>query len=531
MIQQGAGTARARRAGGRLAALTATALVLAAGPVLAARPASAAPRPAGRPWAAAPGRVVTAPVTPIRHLVVIYDENHSFDNYFGTYPHAANPPGEPAFTPAARTPTVNGLSQALLTANPNLADPFRLDRSQEATCDNHHGYTRLQAAYDNGRADKFVQQAGPGSRGCYPDLPMGYYDGNTVTALWEYAQHFAMSDGSFDDTFGPSSPSIVNLISGQTHGAIPSAPTSAVAGGTMIRNAGAAYDDCAGGNTTVRFTGRNIGDLLNARGVTWGWFQAGFRPTSVTGGNAACGAAHTSLTGVTSLDYSGDPFLYYAPASNRHHLPPTSAAMIGHSDQAAHQYDLASFWTAARAGNLPAVSFLRAATYQQGHPGSSDPLDEQQFLVTTINRLEELPAWATTAVVITWDESGGWYDHVIPPLVNDSQSAQDDLTGPGTCGTAAPLAGFQDRCGFGPRVPLLVISPYARVNYVSHAVTASSAIIRFAEDNWRLGRIGGGSFDALSGSIAPMFGFRRPAAGRLFLDPATGEPLTAAHRG
>jgi phospholipase C len=528
MAGQQAGAIPARRTGGRRrrAALAAAALALAAGPLLAAQPAGAAHRPA------APGhRAAGPPATPIRHLVVIYDENHSFDNYFGTYPHAANPAGEPAFQAAADTPAVDGLSQSLLTANPNLASPFRLDRSDEATCDNNHGYTALQSAYDEGKVDQFVQQTGPRGHGCSPDLPMGYYDGNTVTGLWEYAQHFAMSDRNFDDTYGPSSPSIINLISGQTHGAVPSAPTPAVVNGTLIRNAGAAFDDCAATTTTVRMTGPNIGDLLSAGQVSWGWFEAGFAPTSAANGNSACATRHTSLTGITSRDYSGDPFLYYASTSNPDHLPPTSVAMIGHTDQANHQYDLADFWAAADAGGMPAVSFLRAATYQQGHPGSSDPLDEQQFLISTINRLQQLPDWGSTAVVITWDESDGWYDHVMPPLVNDSQSAQDTLTGPGTCGTQPPLAGFTGRCGFGPRIPLLVISPWAKVNYVSHALTAQSAIIGFIEDNWGLGRIGGGSFDAISGSLLPMFSFGHPTAQRLFLDPATGEPVAPPQAG
>ncbi|MBO0773986.1 MAG: alkaline phosphatase family protein [Actinobacteria bacterium] len=518
-MHQQRGKLRRRARQGVLAAAT---LALAATPALALQPASAA---ATRTAAAG-----TATATPIKHLVIIYDENHSFDNYFGTYPRALNPPGEPAFQAAPGTPAVNGLTPALLNHNPNLANPFRLDRSQEDTCDNNHGYTPLQAAYDNGKLDQFVQKVGPTGAGCDPTLTMGYYDGNTVTALWQYAQHFAMSDNNFDDTYGPSNPSIVNLISGQTHGAVPTAPTSAVANGTMIANINPSHDDCgSGGASTVEMTGKNIGDLLNAKGVTWGWFNAGFAPTSVSNGTATCATQHTTITGHTSRDYGGgnDPFMYYAATDNPHHLPPSSAAMIGHTDQANHQYDMSDFWTAADQGNLPAVSFLRAGTYQQAHPTSSDPLDEQDFLVSTINRLEQLPSWQSTAVAITYDESDGWYDNVMPPIVNDSQSAQDVLTGPGTCGTGTPKGGFQDRCGFGPRIPLLLISPYARANFVSHSRTAQTALIRFAETNWHLGSIGGGSLDVTSGSIEPMFNFGHPSAGKLILDPSTGEPVAA----
>jgi phospholipase C len=469
--------------------------------------------------------------TPIKHLVVIYQENHSFDNYFGTYPHALNPPGEPPFHAAPGTPRVNGLTEQLIDHNPNLANPFLLNRSEELTCDNNHGYTPLQTAYDDGLVDKFVQAVGPKGTGCSPTLTMGHYDGNTVTGLWEYAQHFAMSDDNFDDTYGPSNPSILNLISGQTAGAVASAPTSAVVGGTLIANVVPAHDDCAArGVAAVEMTGRNIGNLLNANKVSWGLFAGGFKPTANVNGTPVCASRHTSpVTGVTTTDYGGgnDPFQYYPSTANPHHLPPSTPAMIGRSDQANHQYDLSDFWTAADAGRLPGVSFLRAPTYEQGHPGSSDPLDEQNFLVTTINHLQMLPSWRSTAVVITWDESDGWYDHVMPPIVNDSQSAQDVLTGPGACGTAAPPDGFQDRCGYGPRIPELVISPYSRVNFVSHTLSAQSSVIRFIEDNWLLGGIGGGSFDTRAGTIAGMLNFRHAAAKRLFLDPGTGEPVAA----
>src|SRR5438445_2660208 len=95
--------------------------------------------------------------TPIKHLVVIFPENISFDHYFGTYPNATNPAGEPAFHASRGTPRVNGLTPYLLTHNPNSANPKRLDRSQALTCDQDHGYTDEQKAYDNGQADKFIK--------------------------------------------------------------------------------------------------------------------------------------------------------------------------------------------------------------------------------------------------------------------------------------------------------------------------------------------------------------------------------------
>src|SRR6201996_4017060 len=178
--------------------------------------------------------------TPIKHLVVIFQENISFDHYFGTYPYAANPKGEPAFYAKSGTPSVNNLlGGGLLTNNPNLlnsengagaTNPFRLDRSQAATADQDHDYTPEQKAFDRGLMDAFPVSVGTGdtsavkSAGNAPaiadttGLTMGYFDGNTVTAYWNYAQRYAMSDNFYGTNFGPSTDGALNLISGQLNG-------------------------------------------------------------------------------------------------------------------------------------------------------------------------------------------------------------------------------------------------------------------------------------------------------------------------
>ncbi len=472
--------------------------------------------------AAAPSDPATA--TPIQHLVVIFQENVSFDHYFGAYPNAANPAGEPGFAAAPGTPSVNGLSQDLLAHNPNTANPRRLSRSEALTCDMDHGYEAEQQAFDHGLMDQFIQHTS-GSSCADKNLVMDYYDGNTTTAMWNYAQHFAMSDNSFGTTFGPSTPGALNLVAGQTHGATPADLPKVVANGTIFSDTDPTDDACSSTkNPTVAMSGRNVGDLMNDNGVTWGWFQGGFKPTAVAGNSVTCGAAHQNIGGNKVTDYSPhhEPFQYYKSTANPNHLPPTSVAMVGKTDQANHQYDLTDFWAAADAGNLPAVSYLKAAEYQDGHAGYSDPLDEQQFLAETINHLQTLPSWANTAVVIAYDDSDGWYDHVMGPIVNVSADpANDALTDPGMCGAMTPGA-YPDRCGYGPRLPLLVISPYARVNFVDHTITDQSAILRFVEENWGLGRIGDQSFDEKAGSLNGMFDFSHAGASVLTLDPATG---------
>ena len=459
--------------------------------------------------------------TPVKHIVVIFQENRSFDQYFATYPHAQNNPGEPPFHALPDTPTVNGLSPALLTANPNGVEPARLSPAQAIVCSDSHDYTDEQNAFDHGLMDQFPEHTADPS--CGTAQVVDYFDGNTVTALWNYAQHFAMSDDSFNTTFGPSSPGAVNLISGQTHGVIASLGdiSSDVVQGTLVGDADPLYDDC-GSPDQVGLSGQNIGDLLNAKGVTWGWFEGGF---------ANCSATHTTTNGGVRADYipHHEPFQYYASTANPHHLPPTSVAMIGHQgDQANHQYDITSFWAAAMARNLPAVSFIKAPAYEDGNAGYSNPLLEQQFVVDFINKLQGLPDWQRTMVILAWDDSGGWYDHVMPPIVNESQTTRDALTDPGLCGGEASkvAGGYQARCGYGTRLPMLVISPWAKSNFVDHSITDQTSIIKFIEDNWQTGRIGDFSFDALAGSIDGMLDFsEHHPSPRLILDPATGEVL------
>ncbi len=262
--------------------------------------------------------------------------------------------------------------------------------------------------------------------------------------------------------------------------------------------------------------------------MSWGWFQGGFAPSSQNAdGTAVCATLHSQFDGTASIaDYvaNHNPFGFYRSTANPHHLPPSSPAMIGQTDQANHQYDLSLFFAALGAGNLPSVSFLKAAAYQDGHPLYSNPLDEQTFLVNTINALESSRFWDSTAVIITYDDSDGWYDHVMPPIINGSNTTSDALSGTNLCGNPDPNAA-QGRCGYGQRLPLLIISRFARVNYVDHSLTDQTSILRFIEDNWKTQRIGGGSFDALSGSLLNLFEFADGGtAGRLFLNPTTGTP-------
>ncbi len=610
--------------------------------------------------------------TPIKHVVVIFQENVSFDHYFGTYPNAANTDGQ-TFHAAPGTPAVDGLTPAtsnslppnlrhsnnLLTSNPNTALPQRLDSSAagatpgmgQLTCDQDHDYSDEQQAFDNGKMDHFVQSTGtddgstsPVGSPCVAAQVMDYYDGNTVTAMWNYAQHFSLEDNAFGTTFGPSAPGAINVTSGDTgnvdmtHTAnSPSISTSTSPDGDITPDGHGGYsltsdaqpywDDCST-RDAVALSGTNIGDELNQRGLSWGWFEGGFDPTttfaaasaatghsgqstatfipdefsgSFTGKNvpphasnqALCDAVHPvgiALGGTGQYGYKDDyiphhePFQFYASTANPHHLTiPTDGAgqdtfaglqEIGTDTQSYvngapqfntpnHQYDTSDFdQLVAAIGDgelapsaLPAVSFLKAPGYEDGHPGYSDPADEQAFVTREIDSLMRTPDWHSTVVIVNWDDSDGWYDHVYSGVTNPSLSPADNLTntntnaiGPGSptsgqCGpspqTKAPLAGEQGRCGFGPRIPMLVISPYARVNHVDSDLTDQASIINFIEYNWHLPGIPGSADQVLSKldrseglpfDLAGMFDFQHPQADRLILSPVTGEPAVGRSR-
>jgi len=559
--------------------------------------------------------VTAAPTsTPIRHLVVIFQENVSFDHYFGSYPTAANPPGEPQFLAAPGTPVVNTLATPLdvaqhfvplagadlLHANPtqknpdngaNAINPFRLDRTQAATADQHHDYDAEQGAFHNGAMDLFPKSTGSANshapQALVPPLNtsglvMGYFDGNTVTALWNYAQHYALNDNAFGTTFGPSYIGAQNLVSGQNNGVIASnaAQTSSGTnldgeitsdgnGGITVVSDPQPLGDLCSTRGAVQVGGRNIGDMLNDAGVTWGFFQAGFDLSIVNpDGSTGCKrASRSAVNNYTVPDYipHHQPFQYYASTRNLNHARPSDVAAIGRSlqadgktpDPANHQYDLHDFFDAVSAGNFPAVSYLKAPAYQDGHAGYSNPLDEQTFITHAINFLQQRPEWADTLVIIAYDDSDGWYDHQMSPIVNPSMlkagpattvtsngirvaGMGDWLNGPGVCSkglqqgrpaAAVALAGIdgkpnaQGRCGYGPRLPFLIVSPYAKINYVDHTLIDQTSILRFVEDNWLHGKRIPGSFDAMAGVLDNMVTWKKPVAGKLTLDESSGEPF------
>ncbi len=492
--------------------------------------------------------------TPIKHVVVVFGENISFDHYFGTYPGTNN-----LLTPLDTTNNFAPLAGLdLLNNNPvknnaangtGAVNPFLLSGPAQAfTSDQGHNYKPEQQASDNGAMDlfpSFTGTAGP-PPGAPPaattkGLVMAYFDGSTVGEYWSIAQNFAMSDNSWTTMFGPSTPGAINLISGQTNGfgATNKDPSTfstnhvspdGNGGWTLIGDTDPLHDVCSTSSEQNLFVGQNIGDLLNAKSLSWGWFEGGFDITATnangtTGCNRETNPTVPFPAGEVSADYIPHhaPFQYYPSTANPTHARPSSVAAIGTTDVANHNYDSTDFFAALAAGNLPSVVYLKAPAFQDGHAGYSDPVDEMNFVTKVMTTLQGSQEWASTAVIFAYDDSDGWYDHQAPPIVNPSTAAIDQLNGPGVCthgaqqtgpAPATPLLGADGkpamgRCGYGTRVPLLVASPYAKKGFVDHTLTDQSSILKFVEDNWLGGqRIQtGGSFDTIAGSIQNMFSF------------------------
>ncbi|MDN3279174.1 alkaline phosphatase family protein, partial [Frankia sp. RB7] len=376
---------------------------------------------------------------------------------------------------------------------------------------------------------------------------------------WNYAQHFAMSDNNWTDTFGPSTPGVLEVVGGQTNGVQPViGTTSSIADGqgglTLTGDTDPGNDACSSTTSTMLMGGKNIGNLLTDERISWGCFMGGFDLT-LKNANGTTGCARstfsTNVNG-TIVDYIPHHafFQYHASTANPTHARPSSVHAIGHThdfngkvDPANHNYDLEDLYAAIKAGNFPAVSYVKMPAFQDGHAGNSDPLDEQAGNVELINFLQKQPEWRETAVIITYDDSDGWYDHQYVAPKNASYDATaDQVNGPGLCGLGptkqpAPkgLSGkpVNGRCGPGTRVPLIVVSPYAKTNYVSHTYTTQASVVRFIEDNWLHGqRLGGGSFDATSGSIMDLFDFGQDHShdfrtDALFLDPTAGTVIVS----
>jgi phospholipase C len=390
----------------------------------------------------------------LKHVVVIYLENHSFDNLYGEFP------GANGLANAGAKATQVDLSGAPFTTLPTppggkfpatLANaPFSIEQYVPAsanTPDLVHRFYHEQIQIDGGRMDRFA--AISDAKG----LVMGFYHTAALPLAAEAAQN-TLCDNFFHGAFGGSFLNHIHLISAAAP-VFPAAPAAIRAqldaAGNLVKD-GAVTPDGYVVNTSFTVnaphpasapvanlvpnqTMPTIGDRLSEKKVSWAWYSGGWN-------DALAGHADPLF------QFHHQPFAYFANYAD------------GTAAKAAHLKDETDFIAAARAGTLPAVSFVKPLGEVNEHPGYANVLSGERHVADLLTALRSSPHWKHTAVIITYDENGGFWDHVAPPKI--------------------------DRWGPAVRVPTLVISPLAKHGYVDHNVYDTSSILALIEHRWHL---------------------------------------------
>jgi phospholipase C len=386
---------------------------------------------------------VSAPIpsaSPVQHLIVVMMQNSSFDHMFGTFPNNTMP-----------SPVVNGLDPT----NPNFTQIDKAKNSvvptlltDPTTGDVNHGPRQYQLAWDNGKMDKYALTNG--------DLSMQFYDstvqgkdatGNLtgVNVLWNYAQQFALADNFFASAMSNEPANILFMVA-----ADPVDSTTATSYPQADVCTPAAQKNSPG-TIAPPLSLPNVGDQLTAKGVTWAWMQENFSNKACVGG--------------------------YVPQENAFQYFQTTA-----NGPNVQRFVIADFKAAIASGTIPNVVWIQPSPANDMHPGGGSIFNGISFLDDLVKTLQTSNIWANTAVLVLWDESGGWYDHVSPPQWTVQQYPLVAPQGGGNLKNMGQLANL------GARVPVMLISPLAKKNYVSHAQMDFVSITRFIQANWGLGR-------------------------------------------
>ena len=420
----------------------------------------------------------------LKHVVVIYLENHSFDNLYGEFP-GANGLANSAATSVqvdlagsifSKLPAPTGVAAlAFLAALDN--EPFSIEDHlgglEVKTPDLVHRFYQQQVQIDGGRMDRFA--AVSDARG----LVMGFYHSSTLP-LYAEAQQYTLADNFFHAAFGGSFLNHMWLIAARTP-VFPGAPDAVIAqvGANGLPTAGHdGFVTTDGFAVNTAFTVNNphpatvpadrlvpnqtfptIGDRLSHEKISWAWYSGGWN-------DALAGHADPLF------QFHHQPFAYFANYADN-----TAA-------KAEHLRDEQEFSTAAAAGTLPAVSFVKPLGPVNEHPGYANVIDGESHVEQLINAVRNGPDWKSTAIIITYDENGGFWDHVAPPVV--------------------------DRWGPASRVPTLIISPFARKGYVDHTFYDTTSILALIEHRWGLEPLT--DRDAHANDLTNAFNFQQGGA-------------------
>jgi phospholipase C len=388
------------------------------------------------PPSLAPAPAPTAPATPdlskIKHIIVIMQENRSFDSFFGTFP-GANGIAWSNGKPAVCVPIPGG----------GCIRPYH-DKGYLDAGGPHHAADAV-GAINGGKMNGFIKVALHGARHyctsstdpfCTPgtNIPdvMGYKTAADIPNYWAYARTFVLQDAMFEPVASWSLPAHLFMVSGwSARCRIDGDPTS-------CRNAIAEPDwTHLGTAPKPSYAWTDLTYLLHQYGVSWAYYVANGREPDCANGASICNQA---------LQSAGTPGLWN---------PLPYFDTVKQDKQLGNIKPLRKFLQAAKQGTLPAVSWVIPNSYYSDHPPSSIR-NGQAYVTNLINTVMKGPDWSSTAIFLAWDDWGGFYDHVVPPVV--------------------------DRNGYGLRVPAMVISPYAKPSFIDHQTLSFDAYLKFIED-------------------------------------------------
>jgi phospholipase C len=442
--------------------------------------------------------------SPIKHTIILYQENISFDHYFGTYGHGSNgiPTGS-ALTFTSGTQTWGPFTPTQLSGT-----------TQSRTCDVDHGYTDMIQMSNHGAMDRYLQFGNdktvpnPSTSTTCPKFETFPAPGTGLTALansyytgtpgdpnaplqnyWSLASQYTLADNFFQGVYGPSTPGAQWLV----------AATNNTSGDP--NPIGDVCDDYPASISPQNIP--NLGAEATAAGTSWAWFQGGF---------GTC-----TPTNVNGYSPHHDPFQYFTSTADLTHADAFDPR-TDYPEANRHQRDLSVF-DAALAGTplpgqsvvptLPAISWVKAPQMEDGHPGYSGPALEDAFVGDLVARLKASQYWKDTALIIAFDETGGWWDHVAPPDLGGPfatwVNGSPNLTGCQYPGIPSAPCG---EAGLGPRMPVLVISRFARTGFIDHDLLNSASLDRWVEWNHRLPALGvWGNRDTTAGALSGAFVF------------------------
>ncbi|HJT72002.1 MAG TPA: alkaline phosphatase family protein [Terriglobales bacterium] len=385
-----------------------------------------------------PQQLSQVPRSAIKNLIVVILQNNSFDHLFGTYS------GANGLDPSL--PSYQQVDQAGKTITESLLGNLSPD-------DLNHTQKSYQAAYNSGKMDKYAWENGDESMSYYDNTSVGTNangEQSGVNVLWNYAQQYALADNFFASAMASEPANMLYLVSanvGSGTDAFGYPQLDACTAGLFQQN------QSNGATITAPLTFQNVGDQLSGASISWTWFHEDYAKEQ----SGECS------------DYvpQENAFQYFQSTANGSNI---------------QNFKLDDFQGQLGSGSLPSVSFITAAPSHSMHPGGGTIANGTAWLDKVIQSVKNSDVWANTAIVVLWDESGGWYDHVPPPQLDGT-------------------------IGLGARVPVMVISPFAKTNYISHQQMDFVSILRFIQWNWALGKFsdaGQSAREAQSGDICDM---------------------------